>query len=94
MSEDMAIEYLHSDKPEEIRERELENLKKRKEEEQQLAGRMDNPNAVPGDDDLAELGALLGGDNPENNERRGTNPLDAKERNDIPDITDYQEGKE
>lgn len=94
MSEDMAIEYLHSDKPEEIRERELENLKKRKEEEQQLAGRMDNPNAVPGDDDLAELGALLGGDNSENNERRGTNPLDAKERNDIPDITDYQEGKE
>ena len=94
MSEEMAIEYLHSDKPEEIRERELANLKKRKEEEQELAGRGGDGDAVPGDDELAELGALLGGDNPENDERRGANPLEAKERNDIPDISDYKEGKE
>ena len=89
MSEEMAIEYLHSDKPEEIRERELNKLLERKKEEQQLAGRMDDPNAVPGDDDLAELGKVLGGDNPENDARRGTDPLEARERNDVPDLEEY-----
>lgn len=94
VSDDMAIEYIYSDAPEEIRDRELKFIKERREEEKEIAGRGENPNAVPSDEDLAELGAILGGDNEENDAVRETNPLDVRERNNIPDITDYQEGKE
>ena len=96
MSDEMAIEYLHSDSPEDIRERELSKLKERREEEKELAGRngMNNGDTVPTDEELAELGEVLGGDNAENDVRRGTNPLDEKERLGIPNITDYQEPKE
>lgn len=94
VSDDMAIEYLHSDSPEEVRKRELDFIKERREEDKEIAGRTEDPKAVPSDEELAELGAVLGGDNEANDAVRGTNPLDVKERNDIPNITDYQEGKE
>ena len=82
MSDEMAIEYLYKDAPAEIRQRELDFIKKMRENEQQLAGRDGTS-----DEELAELGALLGGDNPENDEKMGNNPLDVRERNDINDIT-------
>lgn len=84
ISDDMAIEYIYKDAPKEIRERELNFIKKMREQEQQLAGREGN---VPNDDELAELGEILGGDNEANDEVRGTNPLEVRERNDVPDIT-------
>lgn len=89
ISDEMAIEYLYSGAPEEIKERELAKLKERREEEQSLAGR--DQGAVPSDDELAELGEALGGDNPENDVRRGTDPRKVKERLGVPSISDYKD---
>ena len=102
LSDDMAIDYLYKGAPEDIRNRELNFIKEQRANEQKLAGRTESgadsdPNAVPSDasdEELAELGEILGGDNPENDERRGTNPLDASKRNGVPDITDYKTATE
>lgn len=93
LSDEIAIEYLFSDAPEETREKALKFIEDRRKEEQQLAGRGDGE-SVPTDDELAELGAALGGDNPENDAVRGTNVLDAEERNGVPDLASYKEGNE
>jgi len=59
MSDDLAIEYLHKDSPQAIKDRELAFIKEMRENDQKLAGRA-------GDEELGELGAILGGSN--NNE--------------------------
>ena len=51
---------------------------------------MDTGESVPSDDELAELGSILGGDNPENDVRRSTDTMGAKERNGIENVTDYK----
>jgi hypothetical protein len=86
LSDNMAIEYLHKDSPEDVKVRELEFIKKMRDQEKEIAGRANGDN--PSDDELAELGKVLGGDNPENDSRRGTDIEGVKERNDVPDLTD------
>jgi len=89
ISDEMAIEYLYKGASEEIKQRELDFIKKQREEEKQLAGRGDGSgnDAVPTDEELAELGAVLGGDNPENDPNRSTDTFGVRDRNNIPDIT-------
>lgn len=89
MSDDMAIEYLHKDSPDDVKERELNFIKKVREEEQKLAGR-DAGGGVPSDDELAELGEVLGGDNSYDDAHEKANIDDIKEDNDVPNITDYK----
>ena len=59
LSDDMAIEYLHRGSPESVKQRELEFIKKQREEEKELAGRNQ------ADEQLAALGEELGGENEE-----------------------------
>ena len=95
ISDEMAIEYLYRDATPDIRKRELDFIKEQRANDQKLAGRggnPDDPNAVLDDDDLAELGEELGGmeNNSTDEKRMGTDPLKVKERNGIPDITNYR----
>ena len=102
ISDEMAIEYLYKNASPDIRDRELKFIQEQRRNEQKLAGRMpgegegEDPNTVLDDDDLAALGEELGGmeNNPTDEKRMGTDPLKAKERNNIPDITNYKTASE
>lgn len=85
LSDEMAIEYLYKDAPASIRERELEFIQKQRENEQQLAGRASS------DDELGELGALLGGDNEENDMKEKVDIDSVAEDNDVLPISDYKD---
>lgn len=89
ISDDRAIEYIYKDAPQEIKERELNFIKEQRQNEQQLAGR--EGQSVPGDDELAELGALLGGDNPENDAKKKADISSVREDNGVMPISDYKD---
>ena len=94
LSDDMAIEYLHRGSPESVKARELEFIKKQREEEKELAGREgEGGDAVPGDDELAALGAALGGnqDNPYNKAHEKADIDDVEEDNGVMPIADYKD---
>lgn len=91
ISDDRAIEYIYKDSPQEIKDRELQFIKEQRENEQQLAGRDGNGQAVPGDDELAELGALLGGDNSENDAKEKADISSVREDNGVMPISDYKD---
>ena len=65
LSDDMAIEYLYKDAPKDVREHELNFIKEQRANDQKLAGRMGDGDGMPTDEELAALGAELGGN--ENN---------------------------
>lgn len=88
MSDDMAIEYLHKNSPENVKKRELEFIKSQRENEMALAGRGGEGGS---DEELAMLGQVLGGDNPEDALRASNDPREAGERNDVPEISDYKD---
>lgn len=81
MSDEQVVDYLYRDAPKKVRERELEFMKQQREQAQQLAGR-------DGDDELAELGAVLGGNenNEHNQDLQSKAPEDAEKRNGVPDL--------
>ena len=86
ISDDRAIEYIYKDAPEALKKRELDFLKEQRENEQKLAGREGTS-----DEELAELGSLLGGDNPENDAKEKADIDDAMEDNDVMHISDYKD---
>ena len=93
LSDDMAIEYLHRDSPDNVKQRELDFIKKQREEDKQLAGRDPGMGeAVPSDDELAELGEVLGGNenNPNNVEKEKVDISDIGEKNDVPELGNYE----
>lgn len=92
MSDDMAIEYLHRSSPDNVKERELKFIKDQRKQEQALAGRMPEEGEVPSDDELAELGDLLGGNqnNPNNVEKEKVDISDVQEDNGVPELGDYE----
>ena len=97
MSDEMAIEYLHRNSPDSVKKRELEFIHEQRKQEQELAGRdgMDgngDAGAVPGDEELAELGAILGGNenNPHNKETEKVDISDVSEDNGVPELGNYK----
>ena len=92
MSDEMAIEYLHKDSPEDVKKRELEFIKQARKEEKELAGRnAAGEGGVPSDEELAELGSVLGGDNEYDDSRERADVSDAKEDNEVPELSDYKD---
>ena len=98
LSDDMAIEYLHRDSPSDVVKRELDFIKKQREEEKQLAGRTpgvpgNGAGEVPTDDELAELGEALGGNenNAHNAETEKVKISDIAEKNGVPELGNYEE---
>jgi len=62
-------------------------------EEKELAGRdAGMGDEVPSDDELAELGAVLGGNenNPNNVEKEKVDISDVQEKNDVPELGNYE----
>jgi hypothetical protein len=88
MSDEMAIEYLHRSSPEDIKKRELKFIQEQRQNDAMIAGR---DGAVPGDDELAELGAVLGGNenNPHNEQMEDVNIEDVSEDNGVPELGNY-----
>ena len=88
---------MYSDAPDDIKDRELKFIKQQREEEKKLAGRDGTGGAgdggmTPTDDELAELGAALGGNanNPHNKAAESVDIKDAKEDNGVENISDYK----
>ena len=94
MSDEMAIEYLHKDSPEDVKLRELEFMKKMRDEQKQIAGREvgGDEGEVPSDDELAELGSVLGGNNNNdyNEAHEKVHVTDAEEDNGVPNLVDNE----
>ena len=95
MSDEMAIEYLHKDSPADIKKRELEFIKEQREQEKELAGRGEGgmPGMGGSDDEMAQLGALLGGNNnnPHNEQLEDVDVDDAQEDQGVPELSNYKE---
>lgn len=91
MSDDMAIEYLHRSSPDNVKERELKFIKDQRKQEQALAGRMPGEEEVLSDEELAELGEELGGNqnNPNNVEKEKVEVGDIQEKNGVPELGNY-----
>lgn len=98
MSDEMAIEYLHRSSPEDIKKRELKFIQDQRKQDAMMAGRTgaddgmnDSGDAVPTDEELAELGAALGGneDNEYNQAHEKADISDVKEDNGVPELGDY-----
>ena len=93
MSDEMAIEYLHRNSPKSVKDRELKFIKQMRKEEKELAGRdAGMGDEVPSDEELAELGAVLGGNenNPNNVEKEKVDISDVQEKNDVPELGNYE----
>ena len=93
LSDDMVVEYLYKNAPDDIKARELNFMKEQRENEKQIAGRMEGDGAepVPTDEELAELGSLLGGDNEANDAKEKVDVTEAQEKNDVPSISGYKD---
>ena len=94
LSDDMAIEYLHRGAPESIKKRELDFIKKQREEEKALAGRDAGAgDAVLTDEEAAKMGAIFGGNqgNDYNEEHEKVDISDAGEDNGVPELGNYKE---
>lgn len=94
MSDEMAIEYLHRSSPEDIKKRELKFIQDQRKQDAMMAGRTgadDSGDAVPSDEELAELGAVLGGNegNEYNQAHEKADISDVKEDNGVPELGDY-----
>ena len=92
MSDEMAIEYLHKDSPKDIKDRELAFIQKQRKEEKELAGRDAGvPGMNPTDEELAELGEIMGGNenNPNNVEKEKVEVEDIGEKNGVPELGNY-----